>query len=699
MLKNFYNKSLFYLTFFTILHLVLVHPGFAKDDNQTVLSDTVLFELSPITITATRFPAAQNDISVALTSVDKITLQSARRQLSLKESMAGVPGLMAMNEHNFAQDLRLSIRGFGARASFGIRGIKILIDGIPETTPDGQTQLDNLNIGIIDRAEIVRGAVSALYGNASGGVINLFSQKPPYHPFLQTRLAAGSFGLINMYLKAGQNLGAFNYLLSASHGRIDGYRDHSVMKNYIINGIFGFRPDSLSEITLRLDWQESPQAEDPGSLNGIQVAENPQQASSNNLLFNAGESILQGRGGLFYRRRFNNRHEVQALFYFTRRHFDNRLPFLDGGMVNLKRNFAGTRLVYLNTLDIFGFHSRLACGLELADQQDHRKRYNNLNGDQGEPVFNQNENYRNAGLFLQQEIKLSEKWQTQIGLRYDLVKVEAEDLYKEDGDPSGKRDFQGISGSLGLLYRLSETFNLYGNISTGFETPALIELSSNPTDSGGLNEHLNSQLAINYEVGIKGTISSRFRLEAALFSIDVKDEIIPYEIDGQPGRTYYRNAGKSRHSGIELGLNGNLGHGLTIVLTYTFSEFKFIDYITPAGIFDGNTIPGIPRHMFYGELFYLHPAGFFNRIEIQGRGDIFLNDANTEKENSHILLKISGGYRIRFAGWYLEPFLGLNNLFSAVYSDNLRINAFGGRYFEPAPDFNIYGGITFHIGD
>lgn len=693
-IKNFRRSSSI-----LVIHLSIIKSLFPAEINDITNPDSILYELAPITVTATRFPIKQQNVVFALTPIDKISLQTARRQLSLKETLASVPGLLALNENNFSQDLRLSIRGFGARASFGIRGIKVLIDGIPETTPDGQTQLDNLNLGVIDRIEVVRGPTSALYGNASGGVINISSQKPPKSLLLNTKLTGGSYDFRNIQLKAGQDFGRTNILLSAVHSRINGYRAHSAMKTYIINGILQVKPDSISELTLRLSWEDSPHADDPGALTREQMTEDPTQASSNNLKFNAGEEVNQGKVGLFYKRMFNPQHEIQANAYFTDRNFSNRLPFEQGGIVNLGRDYGGVNFIYLHTSNILGYSSQFAAGLEFADQRDDRKRFNNINGNRGDLVLNQEERYTNSALFAQEEIHFTQRWHLNLGLRYDIVNVRVKNLLFENGIDSGERTLKGLSGMIGTLFRMTDNHNLYGNISSGFETPALIELTNSPEGDSGLNQTLNAQQAINYEIGLKGILAGKFRYEMALFLIDVYDELLPYELAESPGRFYYRNAGRSTHKGFELGINGYLTTGLTFALSYTLSRFHFVDYQLAENNFSDNTIPGIPEHMWYTEFFYLSSSGIYSRLEIQGRSNMYVNDANSAIDDGYSTVNIQAGYRIRFNRWYIEPFFGINNIFDVSYSDNVRINAFGERYYEPAPEFNIFVGLNIHIGE
>jgi iron complex outermembrane receptor protein len=470
------------------------------------------------------------------------------------------------------------------------------------------------------------------------------------------------------------------------------------MRTYLLNGIVQVHGDSLSELTMRVSLEHSPLAEDPGSLTDEQIKANPEQAYINNLEYNAGEAVTQFRFGLYYETAINKSQEIRTKVYYTNRDFDNRLPFEEGGSVDLLRDYGGISLLYLNRFELSGKPAIFTGGIEYANQQDDRKRYDNEKGMRGNLVYHQDERYINYALFTQQEIKFSTNFHINLGLRYDLINVDVMDLFTEDDNNSGQRSFDGFSGMAGLSYLIGNQVNFYGNISSGFETPALIELTNNPQANSGLNPGLDAQKSINYEIGLKGIFNRQLRYEIALFSINVSDEIIPYEKEDDPGRIFYRNAGRSQHSGIEFGMHGNLMQGVSVALTYTFSRFRFKDYQIDGNDFGGNTIPGIPNHMWYGEFFYLNSSGLYARLELQGRGKMYVNDANTAIDNYYTILNIQTGFRINLNHWSLEPFLGINNMINTAYSDNVRINAFGKRYYEPGPGIHYYLGIKVMIG-
>jgi len=677
--------------------LALVYLGICQSlfsFGQDIPVDTVSgYELNPVELTASRWKElnTRSHLPVSVISVDKI--QRGQQQLAFNESLNYIPGLFALNPNNFAQDLRVSIRGFGARAAFGIRGIKLVVDGIPETTPDGQAQVDNLDIGMAGRVEVIRGPSSGLYGNASGGVISVTSEKPPTDPFAELRMSWGSFGFQRYQLKTGNDNGRLKYMIHGSYTTVDGYRAHSEMENYLLNGKFDYQIDSLSTLSLILNYVDSPLSNDPGGITRAEVDEDRRQARDRNVLFDGGEALSQGKVGVLYQRAVNTSHQFQVRLYHIFRDFSNKLPFEDGGIVNLDRGFTGGGGLYQYAGTFLSIPYRLVAGIDIELQRDGRERFQNETGSQGAKVFDQNEIFQNTGIFLKQEWEFSSALRFSATLRYDNIQIEAEDQFLTDGDDSGDQNLQALSPMLGLVYTQSQAFNIYTNFSTSFETPTLSELSVNPAGAGGFNENLEPQLANNYEIGFKGIISNSFAYELALFHIQVRDELEAF-----PGRTFFRNAGESRRNGLELMMNYQFTRDLSAYFTYTLSDFDYSEYETPDGNLKGNQLPGIPEHMLFTELRYQKPKGWYGFVQMRYNSSIYADDANETQIDGYVFANLRTGYLHRLHKVILEPFLGINNLTDAAYPANIRINAFGGRYFEPAAGIAFFGGIRLRWG-
>jgi len=651
--------------------------------------------LDEIIVRATRMDKRINEIPAAISVITKDEIQLGRQQLGLDESLAGIPGLFMQDRYNFAQDLRIAIRGFGARSNFGVRGVKILVDGIPESLPDGQGQSDGIDLGSIQQIEVLRGPASSLYGNASGGVINITTERGPADPFVETRLNVGEFGFNQIQLKAGGNAGRLNYLLNFSDMEYDGYRTHSETENTLLNARFVYAIDDESEFSLVLNATDQPVANDPGGITLTQMQTDPTSARQRNIDFNSGEALDQQRIGLSYKKSFGERHEIRLRNHYVWRDFANMLPFVGGGAVQFDRFFVGGGATYAYSSELWGRPYNLIVGTDIDRQDDDRKRFDNNTGVLGSLVLDQTEVVTSIGVFVQNEISLSEEFALTLGVRYDEVEFDVEDHYLADGNDSGSRTLSETSPMIGIVYSPSEATNLYATISTAFETPTTTEFA-NPSGAGGFNPSVDPQLATNYEVGIRGILGERNRYELSLFTIDVEDELIPFELATQPGRDFFFNAGKSTRNGAEFSFVSQPVEGLRISLAYTLSDFKFDRFLDDNGNdFSGNSLPGIPDNLFRGEVAYSHSSGFYGAIDLLNVGKFFVNNANSAVNESYRVVNLRVGHvDLRFGDWLLSPFVGLNNLTDEQYAANARINAFGGRYFEPAPERHFYGGVA-----
>ncbi len=645
--------------------------------------------LPPIVVTAPRVETSITDVPAAISVVGTEDIQLGQPTLGLDESLARIPGIFSQNRFNFAQDLRVSIRGFGARAAFGIRGIKILVDGIPATLPDGQSQVDSLDLGSAERVEVMRGPASALYGNASGGVISVTTEDGPETSFVEGRITLGEYDLWKLQLKSGGQAGPMNYLISASRLEYGGYREQSDTESVVFNSKFRFDIDESSDLTAVINIVDSPRADDPGGLSRANVEENRRAAAAVNLSNNTGEEVSQQRFGLVYRRDFGDLHELQINGYITARQFRGAIPFR---VIEFDRYFGGGGLQYSYHGDLFGRSSRLTVGIDVQHQSDRRQNFNNVNGEPGETLrLNQDERVTSVGPYIQEELDLLDQLTLVLGGRYDYVRFKVDDFLTSNGDDTGSRTFDQVTGRFGLIYRPSPTINAYINISQSFETPSTTELVNRPDDLDGLNPDIEPQKAVNYEIGVKGQAFKRLRYEFALFYIDLEDELISFE---ENGRTFFRNAGESRRYGVELGLGLQVFDGLRASFAYTYLNAEFDEFLKEGVELGGNEVPGLPPHQVHGELFYQHASGLYGGIDILYVSEFFVTDENDEQNDAYTVANVRLGYEYLWENWLFAPFLGVQNLFDEKYNSNVRINAFGGRFFEPAPELNVYGGIN-----
>ena len=325
--------------------LLFVLPTLLFSQNNT--TDSIPMALDVVEIAATRLTLTENQSPLAVTVLTKKRLQTATQQLSPYEVLSAIPGVFAMNPDNFSQDLRISIRGFGARSAFGIRGIRLFTDGLPEGTPDGQADVDNLDMGIIRQMEVLRGAASCLYGNASGGVIYMLTENPTTRkPLLEAQTSFGSYGFQRYQLKLGQKLGKFLYFINGSYNNTEGYRAWSSMQNTILNGKAAYQFNESTRLTILANYGNSPTANDPGALTTEKIKTNRQQADSTNLLFETGEAVTQSRVGATFDTKIKQKHSISARTFYTSRRLLNRLPIAANGYGDLKRNYYGGSVSY-----------------------------------------------------------------------------------------------------------------------------------------------------------------------------------------------------------------------------------------------------------------------------------------------------------------------------------------------------------------
>ena len=651
---------------------------------------TVENPLDEIVVTATRMQATARDTARSLSVVDQERIQLGTQQLGLDEALAGIPGLYMQNRYNMAQDLRFSLRGFGARSAFGIRGIKVIVDGFPETLPDGQTGVDSIDLGSARRIQVLRGPSSSLYGNAAGGVIVIDSESGQEQSFVEANLAAGDLGYKKGQLKTGGQAGKFDYLVNIATQELDGYRDHSASEGKLINGKFGFRLNNTDSLTLALSHTDQPVALDPGGINAAQVASNRKSARDRNLLYDAGEALDQQRVGITYNRDRSSGN-LTLRNYYVWRDFANKLPFEDGGAVNLQRYFYGVGGQY-NFGDVLPQQLELVLGFDIERQDDERKRFDNLQGVIGPLALDQRERVDSDGIFVQGQYQVSDRWALSAGLRYDEIRFDVTDLFLLDGDDSGIVDFDQFSFSLGLSRDFGDGV-LFGAISSSFETPTTTELA-NPDGSGGFNQSLQPQTAVNYEVGFKSAIGPLY-YEVAVFHIDLENELVPFELPASPGRSFYANAGKSTRTGIETAVSWTSSSGFGIDASLTWSDFTFDDFLDDNGNdFSGSHLPGVPEYFGYLGLKYDNGRGFKAIFETNYSGSLYANNSNSIEVPGYVVSGLRATYDFQPGNWLLRPYVGINNMFNEHYNSNIRINAFGARYFEPAPERNIYAGIV-----
>jgi len=642
--------------------------------------------LAPIVVSAPRWQAQWLETPAAITAIDADEVQRGTQNLALDEPLNRLPGVYVQNRYNPAQGERLSIRGFGARANFGIRGVRVLVDDLPLTLPDGQTALEGLDLALAERIEVIRGPASALYGNAAGGVVRIDTREPGANA-LAIGASAGSDAFRELRLDGERARTDWSGLAALALQRHDGYRDHSEARKRMFYGKLrrAFGAAELTGIVNIVDTE----FQDPGGLTAAEVRDRRRQAAPRNLSFDAGEETTQGRFGLIWSQSYGEDRELRLRLFAGRREFTNRLPFQDGGQVELDRRFGGLGGQYLHDARLWGRPLRLTLGADLELQRDDRRNYDNLDGRRGALALDQNENVDALGVFGQVEWQAAERWAITLGTRWDRNRIEVEDRFRADGDDSGRRTLDDLSYQAGATYALSARQRLYASLGTAFETPTTTELA-NP-NGGGFNPTLNSQRARNLELGLKGEWP-RLRYELSAFRTEVDDELVPYQLEGQAGRNYYRNAGRSRRQGVELSADWRFAPDWRLSAAYTEADYRFRNYVVDGVDLGGKRLPGIPRRQLFVELGY-DTERRYAALNLLATDDLYADDANTVAVDGYLLANLRLGLRRSLGALRAELYAGVNNLLDEDYIANVRINATGNRYFEPAPGRNYYAGV------
>ncbi len=663
---------------------------------------------SNVTITADSLQT----IFVKATKIQKPWLKSANSiynistenkdqlaQNSLQEFLVQSPSTFVLNANNRAQDLRISIRGFGSRAAFGIRGVKIIVDGIPETTADGQGQLDNLNLGIIERIEILNNGSSALYGNASGGVINILTTDETAfnqtNQFAHLGLAMHSFGGQQYQLTTGKKIKNTSFIVHANHHRGDGYREQSGFQSTNFNARLIHAFSSKSKLEAIINYMDSPQADDPGGVDLAIFESMPTAARDRNVQFKAGESIDQFKASLRYNTIVGNQFELNTYGFYSNRNFYGHLPFSFGGIIELDRDFWGHGSSLTNSCKKDVFQWKVQAGYELSAQNDDRQRFENLDGEQGNTTLFQDEQFSNVGIYWVNDFTMK-NWIINASVRYDFNHIEAKDKFLSNGDDSGTIDLNDFNYSLGLAYLLPGSKTIFATYSTSFETPTLNELSNNP-DGSGFNANLEAQFANHLELGIKGFIQQKSTFQASVFYVESKNELLPYELENIPGRIFYDNVGITERLGLELFIKHPFNEFIATSTNWSFHKYHFSVFFMEGESLEGNTLPGLPSFQGNIQLDFTPVKQLKLNIQNQFIGKIYANNNNSEYQDTKSILNFSIKYSFEKDRFSLHPYVGINNVLGTKYADNIRINAFGGRYYEAAPNQFIFGGIRIHL--
>ncbi|WP_060875739.1 TonB-dependent receptor PqqU [Klebsiella variicola] len=673
---------------------------------QTADEQTMVVTAAPTTVSELDTPAA-----VSVDNGDE--MRQAAPRVNLSESLGAVPGLQVQNRQNYAQDLQLSIRGFGSRSTYGVRGLRIYVDGIPATMPDGQGQTSNIDIGSVDTIEVLRGPFSALYGNSSGGVINVTSQTGTQPPTVEASSYYGSFGTWHYGMKAtgavgdGSHAGDVDYTVSTNRFTTHGYRDHSGARKNLANARLGVRINDVSKLTLLLNSVDI-KANDAGGLTADEWRDNPRQSPRGDQ-YNTRKNTRQTQAGLRYERQLSAQNDLSVMMYAGERETTQfqsipRTPQLKpshaGGVIDLTRHYQGidTRLTHRGELLV---PVTLTAGLDYENMSERRKGYENFvmvngapqYGEQGALRRNERNLMWNVDPYLQTQWQLTDKLSLDAGVRYSSVWFDSNDYYitPGNGDDSGDASYHKWLPAGSLKYALTDAWNVYLSAGRGFETPTINELSYRSDNQSGLNFGLKPSTNDTVEIGSKTRLGNGL-LTAALFQTNTDNEIVVDSSSG--GRTSYKNAGKTRRQGMELGLDQQFGESWRLKAAWTWLDATYRTNVCDDASCNGNRIPGIARNMGYASFGYQPEQGWYAGSDIRYMSDIMANDENTAKAPSWTVVGLTTGYKWSYGRMDMDLFGRVDNLFDREYVGSVIVNESNGRYYEPAPGRNYGIGLN-----
>lgn len=674
--------------------------------------------LAPIVVEATR-----TDRAILETPASTYYLNQEQQNslnVNLSETLKGVPGLQLNNRENYAQDLQISMRGFGARSTFGVRGVRLYVDGIPATMPDGQGQTSNIDLNSLDHIEVLSGPFSSLYGNSSGGTILTQSREGQGPDSVTLGYSGGSQnkGQTNLVLQGGsENASEPSYIISSSYFDTDGFRDHSGAHKVLNNAKLTWDLDDGSKINWINNYVKIA-ADDPGGLTRDQWRENPKQVAANVLLYNARKEIEQVQTGLTWNKPINELNEIYAMVYAGQRSVtqyqstpkcayvkdtDVCIPNTiqlgkkhAGGVIDFDRNFYGADIRWMGKEVIHNL--KLIAGVAIDGMTEDRKGYQNFVGNtlgvKGELRRNEDNTLWNADPYIQASYNFAPDWTLDAGLRYSNVHFKSEDRYLSNGDNSGKTTYEKLLPSVALSWKILPDLMTYASYAQGFETPTFTEMAY-PAD--GSNDVLSLKAAESetYELGLKS--ANRFGdMTLAAFQTQTKNDIVSAGSDG--GRSTFRNADKTLRKGLELSWNKDLWRDLTAQASYSYIDATFDADIpaigTVAAVSSGNYIPGIAKNQAFVSLGWKPENGFNAGLDVRYSDRIFVNDINSEVAPSYTVAGANVGYNWNVKDLSIKTFARVDNLFDKDYSGSVIVNESNGRFYEPAEGRNWSAGLS-----
>lgn len=675
--------------------------------------------LSTVVVTATRVATAAFDVPASVSSVPGTQLRLDALGVNFAESVQSVAGLLARNQYNYAQDQQISIRGIGAESPFGVRGVRIYQDGIPQSGPDGLGAVSQFNLESAARVEVLEGPFSALYGNSSGGVIQLFTAKGVSPGSLRLDVGFGSFGAWRAGADANDAVGALSYNVDFTHFGWRGFRPHQSARSESFNGKVEYAFGPRDKLTFVANVLSRPDSADPQGLTAAQFAADPNQTSESAIAFDTRQSLRQVEGGLICDLGLTAHQSVRLMGYYGHRAVlqflsipvpAQRAPTSSGGVVDFHRDFGGADVRWTEQAPVAGDALSWIVGLSYDSQNELRLGYDNFVGDrlgvEGALRRDENDIERDFDEYTQASLSLSPRWTLTVGLRHSEVRFVTEDHFLGNGSGSGEVTYSATSPVVGILYVASRWLHLYGSFGRGFRTPLDTELAYRPDGRAGLNLALRPARSNNGEIGAKIRVGRTLLATFAAFDTDTAGEIVVVSDHG--GRSTYENAGRTRRSGAQASVEYRFGSKWLARLAYTYIDAIYVDAyrtcaavpcLTPTRLVPaGNHLAGVPRNYAFVQLAWGGKLGWHASVSGQYMGAIPVDSTNSEFAGAYSVFDVSGGYRAALGAQRLEAFLRVNNMLDRRYVGAVIVNEGSGAFYEPAPGFNVFSGltVTFH---
>lgn len=661
--------------------------------------DTTATQIAPVRVTVTRDAARSPfELPFALTRLQVDEARAGTRRANFSELLLHVPGVTVVHRFNPTQDPRISVRGFGARSAFGIRGVRVLRDGIPLTLADGQTAVDFLDIETIGAAEFVRGSAGALYGNSSGGVVDFRTEAPP-DSGVATRVSSfHADGITRLSGRGAVTRGDLGMQAIVSHNSGDGPRQYSSFRT--TSALGDVRWTGLgTRFQAQLSWYDAPDAENPGALTAVEMATDRTLADPTNILRKAGKSVQQTLLSL-QGTRDGERGSFTASVFGGRRDLANPQSF---ALIEFDRTMYGASVRGQWRPGTSERGLRFALGADLLGQSDDRINYFNCAGrvppnrppencptasDRGVITLDQQETVMGMGAFVRAELVPVEPLSLTATLRSDRTRFEVDN--HRDPANEGSRTLSAVTPMVGVNWRVAPLVSVYANVSNSFETPTTTELANQPDGSGGLNRELDPQHGTMYEVGVKGILGDRLRYDVALFMVETKDELIPFEVPDGSGRRFFRNAGKTSRTGAEVGVSSAVGP-VALGATGTWLRYEYDEFTLNGVDLSGNKVPGVAPSVVSAYASLQRGWGLM-AIEAQRVAKLPTDDGNQNYADAYTLVHLRAGFNVP-ARLAVQPMIGVDNVFDETYAANIVANAGNGRFFEPGPGRVFWVGL------